>query len=227
VSASDNSPPRCVIIAGCNGAGKTTFAREYLPREAAIVHFVNADLIASGLSPLRPELANVAAGRLFLRELDRLAKARASFAFETTLSGLTYVARLKQWKASGYRIDRLSPAPIAPAGSSPCCCACAPGRSSCSTRRHSATVHARLDKLSEPLSGTRRCVGGLRQLGQLPALGSDKLMKKKHGTKRPGKFASTVGEALRRAGQAARKTARIHGTPIYVWQNGKVVSEKP
>jgi predicted ABC-type ATPase len=76
-----------------------------LPREAAIVHFVNADLIASGLSPLRPELANVAAGRLFLRELDRLAKARASFAFETTLSGLTYVARLKQWKASGYRIE--------------------------------------------------------------------------------------------------------------------------
>jgi predicted ABC-type ATPase len=105
VSASDNSPPRCIIIAGCNGAGKTTFAREYLPREAAIVHFVNADLIASGLSPLRPELANVAAGRLFLRELDRLAKARASFAFETTLSGLTYVARLKQWKASGYRIE--------------------------------------------------------------------------------------------------------------------------
>nr|MDQ6938887.1 zeta toxin family protein [Verrucomicrobiota bacterium] len=105
MSAPDNSPPRCIIIAGCNGAGKTTFAREYLPREAAIVHFVNADLIASGLSPLRPELANVAAGRLFLRELDRLTKTRASFAFETTLSGLTYVARLKRWKASGYRIE--------------------------------------------------------------------------------------------------------------------------
>jgi predicted ABC-type ATPase len=105
VSASDNFSPRCIIIAGCNGAGKTTFAREYLPREAAIVHFVNADLIASGLSPLRPELANVAAGRLFLGELDRLAKARSSFAFETTLSGLTYVARLKRWKASGYRIE--------------------------------------------------------------------------------------------------------------------------
>ena len=101
VSTSKDPSPRCIIIAGSNGAGKTTFAREYLPREAAIVHFVNADLIASGLSPLRPELANVAAGRLFLGELDRLAKTRASFAFETTLSGLTYVARLKRWKAAG------------------------------------------------------------------------------------------------------------------------------
>jgi len=76
-----------------------------LPREAAILNFVNADLIASGLSPLRPELANVAAGRLFLAELDRLARAKANFAFETTLSGLTYVARLKRWKAAGYRIE--------------------------------------------------------------------------------------------------------------------------
>jgi len=97
--------PLCIIIAGPNGAGKTTFAREFLPKDAAIVHFVNADLIASGLSPLRPELANLAAGRLFLQELDRLAKLRASFAFESTLSGLTYVNRLKRWKSVGYRIE--------------------------------------------------------------------------------------------------------------------------
>ena len=57
-------PPRCIIIAGPNGAGKTTFAREFLPREAKIVHFVNADLIAAGLSPLKPELAVLAGGRL-------------------------------------------------------------------------------------------------------------------------------------------------------------------
>jgi predicted ABC-type ATPase len=62
-------------------------------------------LIASGLSPLRPELAAVAAGRLFLGELDRLAKAKRSFAFESTLSGLTYLRRLKRWKAAGYRIE--------------------------------------------------------------------------------------------------------------------------
>jgi predicted ABC-type ATPase len=99
------SAPRCIIIAGPNGAGKTTFAREFLTREAGVVHFINPDLIASGLSPLRPELAALAAGRLFLRELDRLAKAKSNFGFESTLSGLTYLNRLKRWKSVGYRIE--------------------------------------------------------------------------------------------------------------------------
>jgi predicted ABC-type ATPase len=97
--------PVCIVIAGPNGAGKTTFAREFLPKDAGVIHFVNADLIAGGLSPLRPELAALAAGRLFLRELDRLAKARSTFAFETTLSGLVHLNRLKRWKAAGYRIE--------------------------------------------------------------------------------------------------------------------------
>lgn len=83
--------PRCIVIGGPNGAGKTTFAREFLPREAGVIHFVNADLIASGLSPLRPELAARQAGRLVLAELDRLAAARTDFAFETTFSGRTYL----------------------------------------------------------------------------------------------------------------------------------------
>ncbi len=100
-----NGQPRCLVIAGPNGAGKTTFAREYLTRESNIVHFVNADLIAGGLSPLRPELAAVAAGRLFLREMDRLATSGASFAFESTLSGRTYAFRLQRWKAQGYRVE--------------------------------------------------------------------------------------------------------------------------
>jgi predicted ABC-type ATPase len=97
--------PRCIIIAGPNGSGKTTFAREYLARDAGIVRFVNADLIASGLSPLRPELAAIASGRLFLREIDRLAASRSSFAFESTLSGRGYAARLQRWKAGGFRIE--------------------------------------------------------------------------------------------------------------------------
>jgi predicted ABC-type ATPase len=66
---------------------------------------VNADLLAAGLSPLRPELAAMKAGRLFLAELDRLAMMREDFAFESTLSGLTYLARLKRWKAAGYRVE--------------------------------------------------------------------------------------------------------------------------
>jgi predicted ABC-type ATPase len=97
--------PVCIIIAGPNGAGKTTFAREFLPKDARVVHFVNADLIASGLSPLRPELAAVAAGRLVLREIERLAKASSDFAFESTLTGLVYLSRLRRWKAAGYRIE--------------------------------------------------------------------------------------------------------------------------
>lgn len=97
--------PRCIVIAGPNGAGKTTFAREFLPREAGVIHFVNADLIASGLSPLRPELAARRGGRLVLMELSRLVKAGQDFAFETTLSGRTYLKLLAQWKAEGYRIE--------------------------------------------------------------------------------------------------------------------------
>ena len=97
--------PRCIVIAGPNGAGKTTFAREYLPKDAGVIHFVNADLLAAGLSPLRPESAVLAAGRWFLMELDRLAKARLDFAFESTLGGLTYLGRLKRWKTAGYRIE--------------------------------------------------------------------------------------------------------------------------
>jgi predicted ABC-type ATPase len=99
------SSPRCIIIAGPNGAGKTTFAREFLPKDACVVHFVNADLLAAGLSPLKPQLAALNAGRLFLGELDRLARARQDFAFESTLSGLTYLSRVKRWKTAGYRIE--------------------------------------------------------------------------------------------------------------------------
>lgn len=97
--------PRCVIIAGPNGAGKTTFAREFLPREAGVRHFVNADLIAAGLSPLRPDASKVAAGRLFLTEIDRLAARRADFAFESTLSGGGYVERLQLWRDQGYALE--------------------------------------------------------------------------------------------------------------------------
>lgn len=97
--------PLCLIIAGPNGAGKTTFAKEFLPREAGIVHFVNADLIAAGLSPLKPAIANMKAGKVFLSELDRLSGAKVDFAFESTLSGMTYHERIRIWKRQGYRIE--------------------------------------------------------------------------------------------------------------------------
>ncbi|HLN85259.1 MAG TPA: zeta toxin family protein [Candidatus Limnocylindrales bacterium] len=96
--------PLCIIIAGPNGAGKTTFAREFLLRDTGIIHFVNPDLIAGGLSPLRPELVSLAAGRIFISELNRLAKSKSDFAFESTLSGRSYLRLLTRWKAAGYRI---------------------------------------------------------------------------------------------------------------------------
>jgi predicted ABC-type ATPase len=65
-AARERGRPLCIIIAGPNGAGKTTFAREYLKEHSPVINFINADLIALGLSPLRPELAAIAAGRLFL-----------------------------------------------------------------------------------------------------------------------------------------------------------------
>ena len=96
---------RCVVITAPNGAGKTTFAREFLPKDTDIIHFVNADLIAASLSALKPEIAAVTAGRVFLTELDRLVADAESFAFETTCSGRSYARRITKWKSAGYRIE--------------------------------------------------------------------------------------------------------------------------
>ena len=99
------SLPKIVIIAGPNGAGKTTFARAFLPQEAQCPHFINADLIAAGLSPFAPEAAAIKAGRLMLEEIAACAARRESFAFETTLSGLGYLRHIRGWKASGYHVS--------------------------------------------------------------------------------------------------------------------------
>jgi predicted ABC-type ATPase len=72
---------KIIIIAGPNGAGKTTFAREYLPNEAGCSDFINADLIAAGLSPFSPGMANVRAGRLMLEEIKSRIRKMKSFAF--------------------------------------------------------------------------------------------------------------------------------------------------
>lgn len=93
-----------IIIAGPNGAGKTTFAREYLPNEAGCPLFVNADLIAAGLSPFAPDQAAVTAGRIMLERIDDLAKRGESFAFETTLAGHSYLRRIRDWQAMDYHV---------------------------------------------------------------------------------------------------------------------------
>jgi len=93
-----------IIIAGPNGAGKTTFAREFLPQEAKCLTFINADLIAQGLSPFRPEAAVLRAGRLMLEMIADCVRRGESFAIETTLSGRHYAQVMPAWRAAGYRV---------------------------------------------------------------------------------------------------------------------------
>jgi predicted ABC-type ATPase len=94
--------PVLCIIGGCNGAGKTTLARELLPR-LGLMRFLNADEIARGLSPLDPSLCAFRAGRILLEEARSLIQAKTSFAIESTLSGKTYLALIREAKAQGYR----------------------------------------------------------------------------------------------------------------------------
>ncbi len=96
--------PTVYVIAGPNGAGKTTFAAEFLPDFVHCRHFLNADLIASGLSPFAPETQNLRAGRLLLERINELSQAREDFGFETTLSGRTHARLLMDLKGGGYRI---------------------------------------------------------------------------------------------------------------------------
>lgn len=94
----------CYVIAGSNGSGKTTFAEEFLPHFAHCKNFVNADLIARGLSPFLPERVSLKAGKLLLSQIHDLAHQHVDFAFESTLSGKTYENFFQQLKKQDYRI---------------------------------------------------------------------------------------------------------------------------
>ena len=96
------SEKRILIIAGPNGVGKTTFAQGFLPGEAGCPIFVNADLIAAGLSPFTPELAAVRAGRIMLEQIHEHVRKGEGFTFETTLSGRVYMRLIPRWQAEGY-----------------------------------------------------------------------------------------------------------------------------
>ena len=97
--------PTCWIVAGPNGAGKTTFALQYLPEIANCQKFVNADLIAAGLSPLSPETALISASKIFLKEIENCIAARQNFAFETTLSGRSYLKLTRRLRSDGWRVE--------------------------------------------------------------------------------------------------------------------------
>ena len=95
--------PNLYIVAGPNGAGKTTFAREFLPHYADCRNFVNADLIAQGVSPFSPESAAFHAGRLMLDEIQQFARRGMDFGFETTLSGQAYLKLFRSLRLRGYK----------------------------------------------------------------------------------------------------------------------------
>ncbi len=94
-----------LILAGPNGAGKTTFAREFLVGEAECPIFVNADLIAAGLSPFDPDRAALRAGRLMVQLIKDHVRRGESFAFETTLADRGFARSIPKWRAQGYRVS--------------------------------------------------------------------------------------------------------------------------
>ena len=95
------------IIAGCNGAGKTTASFTILPEILDCKEFVNADEIAKGLSPFQPEKVAFEAGRIMLERIETLLKSNKNFAFETTLSTKTYKQKLIQAKTNGFKVKLL------------------------------------------------------------------------------------------------------------------------
>jgi predicted ABC-type ATPase len=94
--------PKVVVIAGPNGAGKSTTAPAVLRNALHVGEFVNADIIATGLSAFSPESVSVAAGRLMLSRVQELARARRDFAFETTLASRSFAPWLNELQESGY-----------------------------------------------------------------------------------------------------------------------------
>ncbi len=100
----DERQPHCYIVAGPNGSGKTTFALKYLPTIASCRDFINADEIAKGLSPLNFEAGLLKAGKIFLETLNQKISVRMDFAFETTLSGRTYLPKITEWRNAGWKV---------------------------------------------------------------------------------------------------------------------------
>lgn len=99
-----SNSPVIYLIAGCNGVGKTTFAKAFLPQEAKCLNFLNADLIAAGIAPLNSQAAQLKAGRLLLTEFRAFLDRKETFAVETTLSGKTYIRLLTGALRQGYQI---------------------------------------------------------------------------------------------------------------------------
>lgn len=101
--------PKVYVIAGPNDAGKTTFDKEFLPNFADCINFINADLIAAGISPFSPESASVKAGRIMIEQMREYAQANKDFAFETTMSGRSHSVFIKEIRSKGHEVHMIIP----------------------------------------------------------------------------------------------------------------------
>lgn len=218
------SQPRCIIIAGPNGAGKTTFARSYLGQGTDVENFINADLIAAGLSPLAPARAMRPAGRLVLRELKRLTEARESFALESTLSGRTYIDHVKQWKSIGYHIAMVFLQLDAPELSV----------NRIATRvvqggHHVPTEDAlrRFDRCSNNFETNYRPLADVWSVFNSSNLDPMLVAHSAKQTNASKTSFDAIQLGMDNAAKEARRMAKMHGTLIWIMVDGKVVGLKP
>lgn len=219
--------PRCILIAGPNGAGKSTFVRRYLPGEK-VVHFVNADLIAGGLSPFKPELARIRAGRLMLDAIDRLATGGKDFGFETTLSGLGYISRIRKLKRLGYRIEivylKLRSTRLALKRIAARVREGGHGVPRADVVRRFARGWENFEQVYRPLADLGTVYDNS---GREPLPDDDRQVTSERGRRTTLTTAEKVDHALRQAAKDAQRIARMHGVPIYVWEAGRLVALKP
>ena len=202
--------------------GKTTFARSYLLQAAGVVNFINADLIATGLSPLKPVRA---AGRILLEKLDRLTKAKESFALESTLSGNTYIKLIENWKEMGYHMEvvflRLNDPNLSL------------NRIAMRVAQGGHNVPTE-DALRRFKRGLRNFETYYRPLADewtfvdtseaIPILVKTPM---KQAMVKENPKVQAIVRALKRAAKEARRQAKVHGTEVWVLKDGKVVGLEP
>jgi hypothetical protein len=195
---------RVIVIAGPNGAGKTTFAQSFLPREGDCPNFINADLIAAGLAPFKPQAAAIQAGRIMLSEMRRYLEQGDSFAFETTLSGRLEAA-----------VDSASVGPRQIASGARRARSCRQDRS--------PAISTRLAELRERLSSARWSLGTLRQFRREPDTHRPGRQIVNRRSPLKPKRRPTALAALKRASKQAIELAKQTKTPAWIMEGDKLV----
>jgi hypothetical protein len=232
------------VIAGCNGAGKTTFAREYLPHEAKCLRFLNADELARGLSPLDPAAGAFKAGRLLLREVHEAISKGETFALESTLSGAHLRERVPRSAQARLLYRTALPlARVAGAGDRSRSPARAQRRTRCSGGGYSTPIRSEPKAFAGGLSASQRAMDGLGQSrttaktsGIVPpgrytlCQGSAETMRsttiRKPASKADLEFIAGAQRAFRRVARKLRAESKRTGIPLAVWPQKDIAPKK-